>query len=425
MYMNFRLASIALIFLFLSASPLFAAPLTLPEALNRAAAWNSSLKISRIDEQVAAENVLLNRSGYLPRVDIQGGYTAQQAPQSMTTPFGTVKTQEADFGFLSFGINQTLYDFGRTDARSARAAAIRDATGIGYKNLEQIIFLQTVTSYFRILQEQKLLTVAQEEAAQMADHLRVAKALFEEGIVTRNNLLQAEVQLSRSSQRRLEGANRLNNAWLVFNDLIGAPPESRYELFEETRIDLQNMDKPVQDATSGRAEILAQQKLLDAGEFETKEMKTGYYPEIFAKLGLDYVQNDRVKEQVIMAATVGLKFNLFDGYATTARYNQAVKNRSRAGERLRQMKSDFTLEYLTAMNDASVAKERIAVTEKSIRQSEENLRINKDRFREQVGTATEVIDAQTLLTQTRTEHYQAMFDYQMALARVKRARGEL
>ena len=51
--------------------------------------------------------------------------------------------------------------------------------------------------------------------------------------------------------------------------------------------------------------------------------------------------------------------------------------------------------------------------------------INKDRYQEQVGTATEVIDAQTLLTQIRTENYQAIFDYQVALIRVKRARGEL
>jgi len=37
----------------------------------------------------------------------------------------------------------------------------------------------------------------------------------------------------------------------------------------------------------------------------------------------------------------------------------------------------------------------------------------------------EVIDAQTLLTQIKTENYQAIFDYQVALAKVKRARGEL
>jgi outer membrane protein TolC len=419
-----RVSSLCAVLLLLAVTA-DAGTLTLAEALSKRAATSQTLKIATIDVQIAGDNVLANRSGYLPRVDLQGGYTAQQAPQSISGPFGSFETQEADYAFLSLGINQTLYDFGRTSSRYGRAQANREASRFDYKKQEQNVFLQTVTSYFLILQTQKLLKAADEEITQVTDHLRVAKVLFEEGVVTRNNLLQAEVQLSRSRQHRLEVVNRLDNAWLDFNNQIGDPPESRKELVEETTINLTNLDKPAQEAVSGRAEILAQRKLLDASELEVRENKTGYYPELYAKAGLDYVQNDKVKEQYIMAATVGLKINLFDGFATTAHLNQAVKNRSRTEERLRQMESDFALEYRTAINDASVARQRISVTETSITQGEENLRINRDRYQEQVGSATEVIDAQTLLTQIKTENYQAIFDYQVALAKVKRARGEL
>lgn len=83
------------------------------------------------------------------------------------------------------------------------------------------------------------------------------------------------------------------------------------------------------------------------------------------------------------------------------------------------------LEYRTAQNDARVAAQRIDVTRKAIEQGEENLRINKTRYQEQVGTATDVIDAQTLLTRTRSEYYRALFDYEVALARIKRSAGEL
>jgi outer membrane protein TolC len=411
--------------LLLSVSSAQAETLTLTEALSKRATTSQTLKIAALDEKIAVFNVQASRSGYLPRVDLQGGYTAQQAPQAVSAPFGTFATQEADYAFLNLGITQTLYDFGRTGSRYDRAQANREATGFDYRKQEQNVFLQTVTTYFLILQGQKLLKAADEEIIQMTDHLRVAKVLFEEGVVTRNNLLQAEVRLASSTQRRLEIANRLDNAWLDFNNQIGDPPESRRELVEDTTISLKELDKPAQEAIAGRAEILAQRKLLDAGELEIRENKTGYYPELYARAGLDYVQNDRVKEQVIMAATVGLKINLFDGFVTTAHLNQAVRNRLRTEERLRQMESDFALEYRTAVNDANVARQRISVTEASIRQSEENVRINRDRYQEQVGSATEVIDAQTLLTQIRTENYQAIFDYQMALARVKRARGEL
>ncbi|GAM08112.1 outer membrane efflux protein BepC [Geobacter sp. OR-1] len=420
-----RTVFITLLLFYTTALTAHAVQLTLAEALVKRAAASRTLKIADYDLQIAGDNVQANRSGYLPRVDLQAGYTAQQAPQAVKTPFGSFESQEADYGFLNLGITQILYDFGRTGARYDKARANLEVTRFAYNNQEQNVFLQTVTSYFRILQVQKLLKVADEEVAQMTDHLRTVQNLYEQGAVTRNNLLQAEVQLASSKQHRLEITNRLENGWLDLNDQIGEPPESRTVLVEDTRIELADLDKPAPTAIAMRPEIRAQRKLLDAAELEIREMRTGFYPELFTKLGLDYVQNNRIKEQTIMSATVGLRVNLFDGQATTARYRQAIKSRMQIEERLRRMESDLALEYRTAVNDTRVAQERITVTEASIRQGEENLRINKDRYLEQVGTATDVIDAQTLLTRIRTEHFQALYDYQVALARVKRARGEL
>ena len=420
-----RTAIICTILVFITSGALRAETLTLSAALSKSSAANRTLKLAFHDKKIAEEAIILNRSGFLPRMDIQGGYTAQHKPQSVNTPFATFATQDQDFFFASLGITQTICDFGRTYARYERAKAVSDATRLAYKGQEQDVFLRTVVSYFQILQTQKLLQATDEEVAQMTDHLRVAKNLFEQGVVTRNDLLQAEVRLSSSRQRRLETANRLENAWLVLNDLMGEAPEHRSTLSEESRYEETSLDIPVKDAVENRPELQAQRRLLDASGLEVKESRTGYYPEIFTKLGLDYVENSRVREQVILAATVGLKVNLFDGLATTARYRQAVENRSRSEERLRQLNDDLALEYRTAVNDARVAKERIAATETSIKSGEENLRINKDRYQEQVGTATDVIDAQTLLTQIKAENYQAIFDYEVALARVKRARGEL
>lgn len=420
-----RTCILTLIMSFGALYSLQADPLTLADALAKRSVTSSALKMARYDTDMAAENVTASRSGYLPRVDFQGGYTAQQDPQSVTTSFGSFQTQQADFGFASLGITQTLYDFGRTRARSSQAAAALDAARFGYRSQEQDIFLRLVIAYFRILQEQKLLKSANEEVEQMADHLRVARNLFSQGVVTRNDLLQAEVRLASSRQRRLETANRLNNAWLDLNNQIGDPPESRRELVEETRVESVGSDCTAEEAVGRRPEIRAQRRLLEAREMEVKETRAGYFPELFAKLGLDYVQNEKVKEQTIYSATVGLKINLFDGLATSAHYRQSITNRSRTEEQLRQLESDFALEYRTAVNDTRVAKERIGLTEISIKQGEENLRINRDRYLEQVGTATEVLDAQTLLTQIRTEHYQALFDFEVAQARVRRARGEL
>lgn len=408
-----------------SASTALAAPLTLSDCLKKAARDNYTLKVSAYDERIAEETVNVSRSGFLPRIDFQGGYTAQQAPQAIALDGQTIETQDADFGFFNASLYQMLYDFGRTNARTKRATAAKEAAALGYTGLEKDVFLKVVTAYFGIMEAQKLLDAAEEEVVQMTDHLRVAKNLYEQGVVTRNDLLQAEVRLAGSKQRRLEAANRLDNAWLTLNFLTGSKPDFRGELDRETAMGPTEPPEDVHKAIMSRPEMQAQQKVVEESNQDVTVSRSEYFPELFAKLSVDYVQNNMVKEQAIMAATVGLKINLFDGLATTARYRQAVKNRSRNEELLRSMEEEMLLDYRTAANDARVAQERISVTEQAIRQGEENLRINKDRYQEQVGTATDVIDAQTLLTQTRTDYSRATFDYQVAIARVKRALGLL
>ena len=49
------------------------------------------------------------------------------------------------------------------------------------------------------------------------------------------------------------------------------------------------------------------------------------------------------------------------------------------------------------------------MTQTAVTQGQENMRLNEERYKEQVGTATDVIDAETLLTRTRVNYYTALY----------------
>lgn len=398
--------------------------LSLKECLARASASNRGLQAASHEVAMAQQQMAIAKSGRLPRVDLQTGYTAQLEPQAVQ--FGAIQqeTQDAHYPFLNLAIYDTLYDFGKTRAREGAARMQRDAARHARSGTEQDLFLQTVQAYYGILEAQKVVTAANDEVIQMSSHLRTAQALYDEGVVTRNDLLQAEVRVAASKQRLYSAKNAVDNGWLALNYLTGAPPDFRADLQE----DLQPAQLPAPETApdlSRRGEIAALRDLVQAGDYAVKEAKANYFPELFARAGLDYVKNSKVREQAIMAATVGIKVNLFDGLATTSRLRQAVEARSRDEVRLRDLEERVKLELATAQNDLRVAQARIEVAEKAIAQGVENLRITKDRYQEKVGTATEVVDAQTLLTQTRTDYYRSVFDLQVAAARVRRATGDL
>lgn len=424
--MIFQRASFFCAVFFTMTAQCWAAPLTLQECMRKASDNNPILKRAAWDTSLAQENVRLAGSTSYPRIDAMAGYTMQLDPQAVIINGRIAETQEPDFAFAGISANYTLYDFGRRDARKRQAGAAANAAAQNFESKRSDVALQTIEAWFGILETGKLITAADDEVIQVSEHRRVAQVLFEEGVVTRNDVLQADVRLAAARQKLLALKNRRENGWLLLNFLTGSEAGFRAELDETSALAIdQASDKDLASIISKRHDIQALQHGAEASEHEVIESRGSFFPELYTRLALDYVQNDKVREQNIMAATLGVKFNLFDGYASTATREKAIKNRSQIQDSLRLAREQARLEIDSAKNDAAVAKERIAVAEAAIRQSEENLRINQERYRERVGTATEVLDAQTLVTQTKTDYQRAYYDCQTAMARLKHASGEL
>ena len=424
--MNINTVKMTAVILFLAASQTFGASLTLQECLQKARDNNPTLKSAAWESRIAKENVRHASSADFPRIDAQTGYSMQLEPQAVIISGRTVETQEADFAFAGLSLGYTIYDFGRRDSKKRQAGAVANASARSLESKQSDVALQVIETYFGILESGKLIIAATEEVAQVAEHKRVAQVLFDEGVTTRNDLLQAEVRLAASRQKLLALRNRHENVWLFLNFLTGGGAEFRADLDENAVIT--GNAEPLPDAAlnlTDRADILALRLGVDARELEVTESRVNFYPELYTKLALDYVQNDKVREQTVMSAIIGIKFNLFDGYASTSAREKATLNRSKSQDALKLAEEQARLEVNTARNDVTVSRERIAVTEAAIRQSEENLRINSERYKERVGTATEVLDAQILVTQTKTDYHRAFYDHQTAAARLQRALGKL
>jgi len=421
-----RWLAITLPLLLVTCSTALAASLTLEQALQRAKQQHPLLQTVRWDQAIVLQDQHQADSSLYPSLDAQGGYTAQLDPQAMQVAGQTMETQQASYAFASLALNQTLYDFGRRDARQKQAASGLQAVESGIRSQEQEVALQVIQTYFGVLEAEKLVLTAEEELRSVEEHRRVAQALHASGSVTRNDLLQAEVRLASSRQKLLATRNWLANLQLQLNFLIGAPPEKRHQLTEPPLSTSQaQAAAAATTALEARPDLAVLRSQLEISEQQVRESRSAFYPELFARLSLDYLENERLREQTIYAATVGVKVNLFDGFASSAGREKAVASRSRVQQQLRMAEQQAHLEIATARNDLQVADQQIVVTREAIRQGEENLRINKDRYQERVGTASDVLDAQSLLTQVKTEHYRALYDFQVARARLNKALGQL
>jgi outer membrane protein TolC len=114
----------------------------------------------------------------------------------------------------------------------------------------------------------------------------------------------------------------------------------------------------------------------------------------------------------------GLSFNLLSGGSTKAKIRQ-VNAELRALELKRQILMDnIRLEIKNAYLQLLSAIHRVKVAEKAVEQAKENLRLQRLRYKEGVGTATEVTDAVVLVTRAETNYWSALYERRKAEARL-------
>jgi outer membrane protein len=410
--------------------------LNLQEALRLAWKANPSLQISRVEELIAGQEVVRARSGFLPHVKTQVSQTIYDNPtkvviRGLETPLGPASRVSSSFPMTNrnfwgsqLTVDQTIFDLA-TISRYQSAVLGKGATRLDTAQVRDNIFLSVCQGYFRVLRAEKLVTVAEQEVTQLTEHLSDARNLYEFGVTTYNDVLQAEVALADAEQRLITAKNDVTNLKSALNKLMGLPIPQPISLEEENKLAAPALDqeKASETALRQRSDLKATQSRIQQGEKNITQAKSGYYPRLFLQAGHTYQNNDTWLHDHQYFAIFGLQWSLFSGFDTRAQVSQA---RQRL-EQLHLQKQDLTeqirLDVQTAHLGLKETAERIRVTKKAVAQGEENLRLNQERYKEQVGTATDVIDAQTLLTKARVNYFNAHYDHQMAKAQMLWAVG--
>jgi outer membrane protein len=88
-----------------------------------------------------------------------------------------------------------------------------------------------------------------------------------------------------------------------------------------------------------------------------------------------------------------------------------------------QLLDNIRLEVKLAYLKMRESEKNIKTVELAIEQAKENFRINTEQYKEQIATQTDVLIAQVLLSRTRTNYYNALYDYEIAKAALFRAMG--
>lgn len=294
------------------------------------------------------------------------------------------------------------------------------------------IILRVKESYFNILRTDKGVEVGRMDVEARESHVEVAKNYYDVGIIPINDLLKAEVELANSRQAVVKVENAAALARSSFNRLLARPVNQPVEVepmwtYVPEGVDF---DDAMNRALKQRPEI----KLVDIGlqqaDQQIRLAKSKYYPEVsfnydYIKEGDEWdVSGSDIHEPSRWQATAVASWTFWEWGKTASAVREKESIKKQLHLNRFSIVDGVSLEIRQAALEIDQTEKNIPTTKKAVEQAEENLRVNQERYKAQVTTMTEVLDAQTLLTQARVNYYTALIEHHVAKARLQRAMGE-
>src|SRR5208283_1940235 len=118
-----------------------------------------------------------------------------------------VPEAQPSFYAYSASIQQTLFDFWRTVSRYDESKEALHNAMLDTARVRNLGTLEFASAYFGLLEADQMVIVAQQEVERLKAHLRDAQSLYSSGVITKNDLLQAEVRVKDGIQRLLTAGN--------------------------------------------------------------------------------------------------------------------------------------------------------------------------------------------------------------------------
>jgi outer membrane protein TolC len=291
--------------------------------------------------------------------------------------------------------------------------------------IKNLVALDFINTYFDLLEAEKMVGVAQKEAERLEAHLKVAQSLYEEGVITRSDLLQADVMLSDAKQRLLTIKNRRATSISKLNTILARPITTEIQVVDVTTDIPEDMEleRAWEISAQERNEIKILNHELKILSLQETVLKSEYYPQLFARGGYNFTENRYQFPEGNWSFILGMNIDLFSGGSTRAEVSKILYQRDQLQEEKSKLMDDIKFEVEKSYLDLKNSLEKIQVTKDAAFQAEENLRIHKVRYEEGIGTSTDVVDAITLLSNAETNYCRAVYELQRARAGLQYAIG--
>jgi outer membrane protein TolC len=402
--------------------------LSVAEAVAEALEANRSVLSARQSIRVADETVIEARAGLLPTLNARGSFSVRDTPALVTDPaLGVpVTVGPKDLFALDVTASFPLFAFGEYYYAWRAAQLARGVTEAEAAATESDIADAVTAACFDYLEAKNQIDVAAANVAALEKQVADARAIESAGRMTRDAVLEAEVELARATRTKEKIESLVPIRRIVLNSLLNRPTDFPTDILDDPRRTAppaEEEPRVLEEAVLLRPEIRAANLDVERAEKDAKSALGAALPEFRGSALYHSDDNTFSEPDNYGALGVTVDVPLFAGGANAARVRRARHEVELSRIARDDVIATVRTEVSQALRDVNETWKDIAVTEQSIVKAEESLRIQSEKFKAGRATSREVLDSNSLLTTTRFEHVRSVYNYNVALQRLHRARG--
>jgi outer membrane protein TolC len=418
-------------------------PLTLEASIDIALKNSIVINIAKEGSKSATAQKREAFTGFLPKFSTSYSYTRlNEAPfsrfQGVPAPFSALNGMEIPAGTKdnynwAIEAKQPLFAGGGILANYQASSIGEDAARLEETAKYQDVVQEVKIAYFNILRAQRIQDAARQSVEMLGAHRDVAENYFNVGMIPKNDLLHAEVELANGKQTLVRAKNAVELAKFSFNTALKRKIFTPVEVVDILTYHPlnQSFEDCLNVAQKARPELkISSLRAAQAGKL-VRVAQSDYFPALsvlgnYSRFGDNpSVSGSDFKDMESWYVMAVASWNFWEWGKTKFRVDASKAKENQAIEASKELNDQITLEIKNAYLILEETGSQIIVWQKVIEQAEENFRISEERYKERVATSTEVLDAQTLLTKAKSEYANALGDYNVNYARLQRAMGTI
>lgn len=324
-----------------------------------------------------------------------------------------------------------IFTGGKLLSNHAAARAKLEASNEKYREVKDGLVLDLVKRYYGLRLARDVIEVRKQVADGIGQHLKDAKLLEKEGIISKSERLHAEVAYSnamreynasvRDANVIEEGLKTLIKADDVNLKNVYIEPSSLLFVYNDSTIDVEAMKKNAIENNPQLKQLRAKKKIMNA----KYHAKMANYSPTVSLVAFDVAAASHLSEAAPRAG-IGATANwlLFDGFSRLNDVKAANCERKMVDFELEDAQYNVESLVLKQYQELMKNKEQYDSSTKSIENAQEALRTSTLAFKEGFGTSLQVTDAQMMLSKVKIDRLNAVYNYDVNLTDLLKTNGD-